>query len=171
MQYSMAANSILGRVARLLPSSDAREGPLSRLSASGRSILGTLGQGQRSGAASLRRPLARALTTATAGLALAVPVTPAAGAVPDAARPAAVQPGRSPVSFDLRPGVTSPAAASAPTVIHNHNRIVIHQQPGEDANALARSHHPAHRTERPAETQGRVSRRVLTASEPCPHVT
>ena len=25
----------------------------------------------------------------------------------------------------------------APTVIHYHNRIVIHQQPGEDANALA----------------------------------
>ena len=34
-----------------------------------------------------------------------------------------------------------------------------------------RSHYPANRTERPAEAPGRGPRRVLTASEPCPHAT
>ena len=78
---SAALESRLQSVGNLLPSSDAREGPLSRLTASGRSILETLGQGVRQvGADPLRRPLAQALGTAAAGLALSLPVSLAAPA-------------------------------------------------------------------------------------------
>ena len=62
-----ALSGVLGKLADLLPGSDARTGPLSKLTASGAAILSTMGQGvQRSGAVSLQRPLARALGTATA---------------------------------------------------------------------------------------------------------
>ena len=44
-----ALKSTLGAVGRLLPSSDAREGPLSRLTRSGRSIVSTLEKGVRQG--------------------------------------------------------------------------------------------------------------------------
>ena len=71
---SAALESRLQSVENLLPSSDAREGPLSRLTAAGRSILETVGQGVRQvGAAPLRRPLAQALGTAAAGLAFSLP--------------------------------------------------------------------------------------------------
>ena len=88
-----ALKSTLGAVGRLLPSSDAREGPLSGLTASGRSILETLGQGVRQvGAAPLRRPLAQALGTAAAGLALTLPITAASPAAPGPATPVSVAP-------------------------------------------------------------------------------
>ena len=94
-----ALKSVLGFVGKLLPSSDAKEGPLSRLTAAGESILGTMGAGvRRAGEEGLRAPLAGAL----AGAALAAPAV----------------------------GAASPAAA--PTTYN----ITIHQQPGEDAQAL-----------------------------------
>ena len=106
--------SVFGKVRDLLPFSDAKQGPLSRLTASGTSILGTLGEGvRRMGPAALKRPLARALGTATAGLALTLPVAA---------------------------NTTTPASSPAGgTTIHNYynNRIEIHQLPGEDAKALA----------------------------------
>ena len=107
-----ALKSALGAVGRLLPSSDAREGPLSRLTASGRSILGTLGQGIRQvGADPLRRPLARALGTAAAGLALSLPVSPAAPALkpPVVAAPKAEL---SSFSAPAAPGPTAPTSVS-----------------------------------------------------------
>ncbi len=73
-----ALKSGLGKLADLLPSSDARTGPLSRLSDSGAAILATMGEGvRRSGPGLLQRPLSRALGTAAAGLALSIPATPA----------------------------------------------------------------------------------------------
>ena len=73
----------LGKLADLLPSSDARTGPLSRLSDSGAAILATMGDGvRRSGPGLLQRPLSRALGTAAAGLALSIPATPAFRPVP-----------------------------------------------------------------------------------------
>ncbi len=73
-----ALKSGLGKLADLLLSSDARTGPLSRLSDSGAAILATMGEGvRRSGPGLLQRPLSRALGTAAAGLALSIPATPA----------------------------------------------------------------------------------------------
>ncbi len=69
-----AVKSVLGPVTALLPGSDAKEGPLSRLTAAGASILGTMGAGVRSaGAEGLRRPLAGALAGAAAAGFLAAP--------------------------------------------------------------------------------------------------
>ena len=107
-----ALKSALGVVGRLLPSSDAREGPLSRLTASGRSILGTLGQGVRQvGANPLRRPLAQALGTAAAGLALSLPVSPAAPALKP---PVVATPKVEPPSFPkpAAPGLAAPTTVS-----------------------------------------------------------
>ena len=68
-------------VGRLIPGSDAREGPLSRLTVSGGAILGTMGGGVlRTGPGPLRRPLARQLAAASLGLALAMPAVTAAEA-------------------------------------------------------------------------------------------
>ena len=110
----------LGKLRDLLPGSDARTGPLSRLTASGMAILPTMGEGvRRSGAGPLQRPLARALGTAAAGLALSAPAPAfriAPGAPATAAEPA-------------RPGVTR--------VVHHHYRITIQQEPGEDSSELA----------------------------------
>ena len=107
-----ALKSTLGAVGRLLPSSDAREGPLSRLTASGRSILESLGQGVRQvGAAPLRRPLARALGTAAAGLALSLPVSLA---TPALTPPAIAAPKVEPPSFPApaAPGPAAPVSVS-----------------------------------------------------------
>ncbi len=110
----------LGKLRDLLPGSDARAGPLSRLTASGMAILPTMGEGvRRSGAGPLQRPLARALGTAAAGLALSAPA-PAFQIAPGAPAPA---------SEPARPGVTR--------VVHHHYRITIQQQPGEDSSELA----------------------------------
>ena len=95
----------------LLPFSDAKKGPLSRLTASGASILETMGLGVfRAGPGALQRPLARALGTAAAGVALSLP---AAGA-----------------------GPALGTAAGADQSIHI-GQLVINQQPGEDAGDLA----------------------------------
>ena len=113
-----AVKFVLGPVAALLPSSDAKEGPLSRLTAAGESILGTMGAGvRRAGAEGLRAPLAGAL----AGAALAAPAV----------------------------GAASPGAA-APTTWN----ITIHQQPGEDAQALVDRVIAAIEERRGADTRG-----------------
>ncbi|MDE0109893.1 MAG: tape measure protein [Bryobacterales bacterium] len=110
----------LGKLRDLLPGSDARAGPLSRLTASGMAILPTMGEGvRRAGPGGLQRPLARALGTAAAGLALSGPAIEAARpGIPLAAAPA-------------------PAARNLAPVVHNHYRIDIRQLPGEDAQDLA----------------------------------
>ena len=121
-----ALKSVLGKVRDLLPFSDAKSGPLSRLTASGGSILGTLGEGvRRMGPATLKRPLARALGSATAGLALTLPV--AAQATPAARSASAAY-------------QTAPAVAGGAQHIDNSvhiQQLTIHQQPGENARELA----------------------------------
>ncbi len=117
--------SVFGKVRDLLPFSDAKQGPLSRLTASGASILGTLGEGvRRMGPAALKRPLARALGSATAGLALTLPV--AAQATP--------APTRSP-SYQAAPANRG-GARSIDGSIHIQ-QLTINQLPGEDARKLA----------------------------------
>ena len=117
--------SVFGKVRGLLPFSDAKEGPLAALTASGKSIMGTLGEGVRqAGPQALQRPLARALGTATAGLALALPV--AAQAMP--------APTRSP-SYQAAPANTG-GARSIDGSIHIQ-QLTIQQLPGEDARKLA----------------------------------
>ncbi len=121
-----ALKSVLGPIGKLLPQSDAKEGPLSRLTASGQSILGTMGAGvRRAGAAGLQRPLIGALGTAV----LAAPA--AVGFEPAAARPG--------------------AAAGAPTY-----NITIHQQPGEDAQALVERVIEAIEERRGVDARGRL---------------
>ena len=125
-----ALKSVLGKVRDLLPFSDAKSGPLSRLTASGGSILGTLGEGiRRMDPVTLKRPLARALGSATAGLALTLPVTAqAAPAVPPARSASAAY-------------QTAPASPSGAHYIDNSSvhiqQLTIHQQPGENARELA----------------------------------
>ncbi len=121
-----ALKSVLGHVGKLLPESDAQEGPLSRLTAAGGSIVGTLGAGvRRAGPHELRRPLGRALAGAAApalALTLSVPALPAA---------------RPPLSTGAQ------SAPQPSTVVHaaQHGgvyvrELVIHQQRGEDARDL-----------------------------------
>ena len=112
---------VLDKAKALLPSSDARTGPLSRLTGAGGAILGTMGQGViRAGPGALRRPLAETLRAATAGLALSLPAAGAtAGGTPAA-------------------GLALPRAA--PTTVDNRlhvEQLTIQQQPGEDGAALA----------------------------------
>ena len=103
-----ALKQALGPLSRFWPSSDAEEGPLSKLTASGASILDTMGAGVlRAGPDALRRPLARTLGAAAAGAALSLP--PAAPAAP---------------------------VAPVDQGVHIRN-LIINQQPGEDAGALA----------------------------------
>ena len=121
-----ALKSVLGPIGKLLPQSDAKEGPLSRLTASGESILGTMGAGvRRAGPAGLQRPLAGALAAAV----LAAPA--AVGFEPAAARPG--------------------APAAAPTY-----NITIHQQPGEDAQALVERVIEAIEERRGVDARGRL---------------
>ena len=121
-----ALKSVLGTVRDLLPFSDAKSGPFSRLTASGGSILGTLGEGiRRMGPATLQRPLARALGTATAGLALTLPVAAQAAPAAPAARSASA-------AYQ-----TAPASPGGAQHIDNSVHITIHQQPGENAQELA----------------------------------
>ena len=122
---------VFGSIRKLLPFSDAKEGPLSGLTKSGQSILGTLGEGIRqAGPVALQRPLARTLGAATAGLALTLPIAASPAATSPTVRPSPV------VSFDSQ---TTRAAGTRPasTTIHYHNQITIHQQPNEDPQALA----------------------------------
>lgn len=137
----------LGKLADLLPGSDARAGPLSRLTASGSAILSTMGRGvARGGAGPLQRPLSRALATAAAGLALSVPGVALSPPSPGPfAREAPARPLEERLRAALRP--SAPPAPAAPPVsrpgtpasgtVHHHYRIEIRQQPGEDPQDLA----------------------------------
>ena len=100
-----ALKATLGKVADLLPGSDARTGPLSGLTASGSAIMATLGEGvRRSGASSLQRPLSKALARPSAGLALSLPAV--SGLQP---------PGlRDPAPPAIRPPVAGPADRALP---------------------------------------------------------
>ena len=171
-----AVKALLGPVGRLLPSSDAREGPLSGLTRRGRSIVSTLGEGvRRAGPRPLRRPLAASLSTAAAGLALTLP-TLAAPAIPSPVLPTLAAPRIPPLAAPTIPslaapripplaapripplaapripstvlptpdsppgrgvGEDSPRSSRGPVINHYHNRITIHQQAGENAQALA----------------------------------
>ena len=117
--------SVFGKVRDLLPFSDAKQGPLAALTASGASIMGTLGEGvRRTGPVALKRPLARALGTATAGLALSLPVAAQATPVPASSS-----------VYQATPANTS-AARSIDGGIHIQ-QLTINQLPGEDARKLA----------------------------------
>ena len=117
-QVLTALREALGPMARFLPSSDAEEGPLSKLTAAGGSILETMGLGLlRAGPGGLMRPLSQTLAPAAAGG----------------------------FSSEALPGFPSRAAspsggASFPSRIDNSihiQQLTVHQQPGEDAGELA----------------------------------
>ena len=149
----------LGKLRDLLPGSDARTGPLSRLTASGAAILPTMGAGvRRAGASPLRRPLAAALGAAALSLpapAIATPrplplpapaiATPRPLSLPAPAiatpRPLSLpgaEPSQDPAAAQARAEPALAAPQAAPTVHHHHSyRIEILQQPGEDAGELA----------------------------------
>ncbi len=121
-----ALKQALGPMARFWPSSDAEEGPLSKLTAAGGSILETMGLGVlRAGSGGLMRPLSQTLAHAAAGgfssQALSLPApAPLPGFPSRAASP--------------------PGAASFPSRIDNSihiRQLTVHQQPGEDAGELA----------------------------------
>ncbi|MDE0625477.1 MAG: tape measure protein [Bryobacterales bacterium] len=151
-----ALKGVLGKLVDLLPGSDARAGPLSRLTASGSAIVSTLGEGvRRSGAGALQRPLSRALGTAAAGLALTIPASATIRPVPPE-RPALEKRLRAatgrpiPVEADpetaprTRPAFEPAADSPAPRprvavtrIVHHHYRIEIRQLPGEDSRELA----------------------------------
>ena len=100
--------TVLDKAREMLPFSDARRGPLSKLTASGASILDTMGAGVlRAGPGALQRPLAKTLGAAATGLALGA-------------------------------GAAGAAAAAAPADQGIQiGQLIINQQPGEDAGALA----------------------------------
>ena len=132
---------LLGKVRDLLPFSDARTGPLSRLTAAGGAIIRTIGDGvQRAGPGALRRPLAAQLTAAAAGLTLAA-VAPAAAGLTLAAAPSAVAPAAAGLTLAAAPSAVAPAAASPPAaaVVNNHYNynVTVNAAPGEDARSLA----------------------------------
>ncbi len=66
-----AVKDSLGWVGKLLPGSDAKEGPLSRLTRSGRALLGAFGQGVRQAAPALAKTTRTALAGTTAAMAMA----------------------------------------------------------------------------------------------------
>ena len=121
-----ALKQALAPMARFWPSSDAEEGPLSKLTAAGGSILETMGLGVlRAGSGGLIRPLSQTLAHAAAGgfssQALSLP---APAPLPD---------------FPSR-AASPPGAASFPSRIDNSihiRQLTVHQQPGEDAGELA----------------------------------
>ena len=121
-----ALREALGPMARFWPSSDAEEGPLSKLTAAGGSILETMGLGLlRAGPGGLMRPLSQTLAHAAAGgfssQALSLPApAPLPGFPSRAASPS--------------------RGASFPSRIDNSihiQQLTVHQQPGEDAGELA----------------------------------
>ncbi len=133
-----ALKSVLGYVDKLLPSSDAQEGPLSRLTASGASIVGALGTGvRRSGPVGLLQPLTRTLGAAVTGLALTLPAPAAYRELRVLSREAQAPS----VKLNQRLFNYPLSVAPAGTVridsgVHIRN-LTIHQQPGEDPRALA----------------------------------
>ena len=108
---------VFGKVGgALFPDSDAREGPLSRLTASGGAILRTIGDGvRRAGPDGLRRPLASRLAAAAAALTLTVapPVVEPAAAVPS---PVVTRPVVEPAAAVPSPVVTRPVVEPAAAV-------------------------------------------------------
>ena len=131
-----ALTDALGPMARFWPSSDAEEGPLSKLTSAGGSILETMGLGVlRAGPGGLTRPLAQTLAPAAAGIfSSEVLSLPAAGAAAG--------------------GLSLPRAV--PTTVDNSihiQQLTVHQQPGEDAVQLAE------RLLREIEQRRQVSRR------------
>lgn len=104
-----ALRGILGKVRNLLPFSDAKEGPLSSLTASGRAIPGTLAEGVQAGRGGFVESVTAAAAAARAALgegwerpAVAVPAPAAA-----AARPAVGSGGGITVQrVDFRPQIT-----------------------------------------------------------------
>ena len=104
---------VFGKVGDLLPSSDAREGPLSRLTASGGAVLRTIGDGvSRAGPGALRGPLSRQLAAAAVGLTLAATTPSAAAAAPPLAP--VVEPVVAPAAPPLAPVVEPVVAPAAP---------------------------------------------------------
>lgn len=84
---SMGANlynafrEMLGPLGRLLPSSDAQEGPLSALTASGHALANTFGMGIMAGAPALARTTASAMAGVAAATSIALaPISPAVAA-------------------------------------------------------------------------------------------
>ena len=117
---------ILEPVGKLIPQSDAKEGPLSRLTAAGESILGTMGAGvRRAGGRGLAAAVGRRAGRSGVGRACCRRFEPAAA----------------------RPG----APAAAPTY-----NITIHQQPGEDAQALVERVIEAIEERRGVDARGRL---------------
>ena len=105
-----------------------------------RSIVDTLGRGvRRAGPGGLARPLGRALATAAAVTALALPVIVDSPSV--TVRPGLGEPGPDDRtggprgSFGARPPAGGGQAVHYH--YHYHNAITINQQPGEDPEALA----------------------------------
>ena len=109
---------LLGKVRDLLPFSDALTGPLSDLTGSGAAILDTMGLGVlRAGPEALRQPLAQALS--------------AAAPAPQGLTPALA-------GAEAAPLGALTAAPAGPVDNSTHiGQLVINQQPGEDAGALA----------------------------------
>ena len=121
----------------------AREGPLSRLTASGASILRTVGAGVRSaGPGGLRAPLAAAISAAAA-LQVPAPAPQVPAPAPRVPAPALQVPAPAPAPATPAalqvpaPAPQVPAPAAAPANVW-HVSIEICQQPGEDGAALAR---------------------------------
>ncbi|MDE0167347.1 MAG: tape measure protein [Bryobacterales bacterium] len=118
--------TVLGKVREMLPFSDARRGPLSKLTASGASILDTMGLGVlRAGPDALRRPLARTLGAAAAGgFSSEALRLPAPAALPGFPSRAASPPGGAPLPSQIDNSI-------------HIQQLTVHQQPGEDAVKLA----------------------------------
>ena len=119
-------NTVLGKVREMLPFSDARRGPLSKLTAAGGSILETMGLGVlRAGSGGLMRPLSQTLAHAAAG---------------GFSSQALSQPAPAPLPGFPSRAASPPGAASFPSRIDNSihiRQLTVHQQPGEDAGELA----------------------------------
>ena len=140
-----AMKGLLGKLGDLLPFSDAREGPLSRLTASGGAILRTIGDGvRRAGPRPLAVPLRREIAAASTALALSLPVVAAVAPAGVRLGAAAAPTAAAPVQAALAPTPAAAPVQAAPAgagVYNDHRgatfRITIVQQPGEDAAALA----------------------------------
>ncbi|MDE0434058.1 MAG: tape measure protein [Bryobacterales bacterium] len=117
---------VLDKARALLPFSDARRGPLSKLTASGASILETMGLGVlRAGPGGLMRPLSQNLTLAAAGgFSSEALRLPAPAALPGFPSRAAGPPGGAPLPSQIDNSI-------------HIQQLTVHQQPGEDAVKLA----------------------------------
>jgi hypothetical protein len=69
-----AVKWVLGKVRKLLPFSDAKEGPLSRLTESGRKVLSTMGNGMKQAAPGMKQTASAALEGAAGALTVQPPL-------------------------------------------------------------------------------------------------